>query len=112
MTSLLTSSLGRLRLISILEALSYIYLLYCSIYLKRVMGDDEAIKTPGMIHGVLFCIYALALFSAMIDAKWSLKTAFLVGLTSLFPIVPFLIDHWLKGEQKRVQRLLASPLSN
>lgn len=101
--SLLTSSIGRFRLISILEALSYIYLLYCSIYLKRMMGDAEAIRTPGMIHGVLFCIYLTFLLPAMLEAKWTIKKAFLIFLTSLVPIVPFFIEGWLKREQRRVQ---------
>lgn len=101
--SLLTSPIGRFRLISVLEALSFIYLLFCSIYLKRMLGDAEAIRTPGMIHGVLFCIYCVAIYQAMESAKWSLKKTFLIFLTSLVPIVPFFIEAWLKREQIRVE---------
>lgn len=101
---LITCSIGRLRLISILEALSFIYLLFCSIYLKRMLGDDGAIRTPGMIHGVLFCIYCVCLYQAMESAKWSIKQAFLIFLTSLVPIVPFFIEPWLKREQQRVTK--------
>lgn len=103
MLSLLNSSIGRFRLISILEALSYIYLLYCSIYLKRMMGDAEAIRTPGMIHGLLFCIYLMFLLPAMLKAQWTIKKAFLIFLTSLVPILPFFIEGWLKREQLRIQ---------
>ena len=101
--SLLTNPIGRLRLISILEACSYLYLLFCSIYLNRMLGDAEAIRTPGMIHGILFCIYCVTLYQAMISAKWSIAKAFLIFLTSLIPIVPFFIERWLKREQVRVQ---------
>jgi integral membrane protein len=96
-------SIGRFRLVSILEAFSFIYLLFCSIYLKRMLGDAEAIRIPGMIHGVLFCIYCVCLFQAMESAKWSFKKAGLIFLTSLVPIVPFFIEGWLKREQERVQ---------
>ncbi|MGJ8674174.1 DUF3817 domain-containing protein [Rubritalea sp.] len=96
-------SIGRFRLISYLEAFSFIYLLFCSIYLKRILGDDEAIRTPGMIHGILFCIYCVFLYQAMESAKWSFKQAGLIFLTSLLPIVPFFIEGWLKREQIRVQ---------
>ncbi|MFC5049643.1 DUF3817 domain-containing protein [Rubritalea spongiae] len=99
----LNHSIGRFRLISILEALSYIYLLFCSIYLKRMLGDEEAIRIPGMIHGILFCIYCFCLYQAMETAKWSVKRAGLIFLTSLIPIVPFFIEGWLKREQERVQ---------
>lgn len=100
--SFFNSAIGRFRLISLLEAASFIYLLYCSIYLKRMMGDADAIKTPGMIHGVLFCIYMLCLLFAMLEAKWSIKKAFLLFLTSLVPILPFFVEGWLKKEQLRV----------
>lgn len=90
-----------LRIISIIEALSYLYLAFCSIYLKRILGDDEAIRTPGMIHGVLFCIYCPFLLLAMRYAKWSLKTTALIFLTSLIPIVPFFLENWLKKEDHR-----------
>jgi len=37
----LSSPVTRLRIFSLLDACSYIYLLYCAIYLKRMMGDDS-----------------------------------------------------------------------
>ena len=98
--SLLTNPIGRFRLISILENLSWIYLIYCC-YLKYVQGDADAVSLPGRIHGGLFCIYCLLLLFAMIKAKWSIKQAFLIFLTSLFPFVPFFIEPWLKREQQR-----------
>lgn len=101
--SLLTNPIARLRLISILEACSFLYLLFCSIYLKRMLGDAEAIRTPGMIHGILFCIYCVTLYQAMETAKWCIKTASLIFLTSLIPIAPFFIERWLKREQVRTK---------
>jgi len=108
--SLLTNPIGRLRLISILEACSFLYLLFCSIYLKRMLGDVEAIRTPGMIHGILFCIYCVTLYQAMETAKWSIKTAILIFLTSLIPIVPFFIERWLKCEQVRAAGIRATSI--
>lgn len=98
---MLNTPIGRLRIISILEAISFIYLCYCSIYLKRMMGDDTAIRIPGMIHGLLFCIYCPVLFQAMEKAGWTLKTTSLIFLSSLVPIAPFFIESWLKKEDHR-----------
>lgn len=97
---LLTTAVGRLRIMSILDALSYIYLLYCAIYLKRMLGDDTAIRTPGMVHGILFTLYLVTLLNAMIVKKWSLLTAFLIGVTSVIPFLPFWLEGWLKKEDK------------
>ena len=100
-------SIGGLRIISIIEALSYIYLLYCSIYLKRMQGIDDAIQTPGMVHGVLFCIYVVFLALAMFAAKWSVKQGFLLLLASLFPIIPFFVEPWFRKEQLRLNNSAA-----
>ena len=97
---LLKTAVGRLRIMSILDALSYIYLLYCAIYLKRMMGDDTAIRTPGMVHGVLFTIYCITLLHAMLKKDWSFKTAFLIGITSVVPFLPFWLEGWLKKQDK------------
>jgi len=96
----LSSPVTRLRIFSLLDACSYIYLLYCAIYLKRMMGDDSAIRTPGMIHGIIFCIYCAALLHAWQHKKWSFKTATIIGITSLIPFTPFWLETWLKKQDK------------
>ena len=52
-----------LRSLSMLDGASFIYLLFHSIYSKRIMGDDEAIQIPGMMHGIIFFTYKLILNS-------------------------------------------------
>ena len=101
--------IGYFRLISILENLSWIYLIYCC-YLKYGKGITDAVSIPGRIHGGLFCLYLLLLLFAMLSAKWSIKRSFLIFLTSLFPFVPFFIEGWLKREQKRVMKTKAPAL--
>lgn len=100
----LKTALGRFRMISLIEAISFIFLLYCSLYLKRMLGQPEAIRLPGLVHGILFCIYCPALWQAKEEAQWSMKTTILVFLSSLIPIVPLFIDSWLKREEKRVHK--------
>ncbi|MGJ8654860.1 MAG: DUF3817 domain-containing protein [Akkermansiaceae bacterium] len=95
----LSSPITRLRIISIIDALSFLYLLYCSLYLKRWLGDDEAIRIPGMVHGFLFCLFCIALYQAMEHKKWSFKTAILVFLTCLVPFLPFWLETWLKKQE-------------
>lgn len=85
-----------LRAISFIEGLSYLYLLYCSIYLKRMMGDAHAIDAPGMVHGVLFVIFAIFLFLCWIKKKLSFKASFLVFFASMIPFGFLWIEHYLK----------------
>ena len=74
-----------LRAISVIEGLSFLYLLYCSIYLKRIVGDEHAIDTPGMAHGVFFVIFAVLLFLCWQQKKLSFKNSALVFAASLIP---------------------------
>ncbi|MGJ8676183.1 MAG: DUF3817 domain-containing protein [Akkermansiaceae bacterium] len=96
---MLRTSIGRLRLISIIEGLSYLFLLYHSFYSKRMLGIDDAIKTPGMIHGILFCIFCIALLDAMLAHKWKLRIPALIFLASLIPLAPIWVEIWLKKQQ-------------
>ena len=95
----LSSPVSRLRIISLLDAVSYIYLMYCAIYLKRILGDADAIRIPGMIHGILFSIFCIALLDVWSVKKWSFKTVILVFLTCLIPLVPFWLEGWLKKQE-------------
>jgi len=85
-----------LRIISFLEGLSYLYLLYCSIYLKRMMGDEHAIDTPGAIHGGLFVLFCLFLMLCWRKYKWSIKHCAMIFIASIIPFGFIWIDQKLK----------------
>ena len=53
---MLKTAIGRLRFVGLLEGTSFLVLLYCSIFLKRIQGNDDAIHLPGTIHGALFIL--------------------------------------------------------
>jgi len=99
------TAIGRLRVISIIEAISYLYLLYHAIYSKRILGIEDAIRVPGMIHGVLFCIFCVALLDAMLAQKWKISPPFWnnppvwIFAASLVPLAPIWVEVWLKKQQ-------------
>ncbi|MGD1979587.1 MAG: DUF3817 domain-containing protein [Akkermansiaceae bacterium] len=92
--------LGLLRLTSLLDGLSFIILLYFAIYEKRILGDDTAVRVPGMVHGVIFTVFLVLLYLTMEKRQWPIKRAALVFVCSLIPFAPFFLEPKLKSEQE------------
>ena len=80
-----SSALGRFRVVSFLEGLSYLFLLGVAVPLKYMANIPEATQIPGMLHGILFVLYLVLLIMASIERKWSFKHGFLLFLASIFP---------------------------
>ena len=94
MKKYLQSSLGRLRLLAILEGLSLIFLVFLGVPLKHFMQNGGVVKALGPAHGVLFLLFVLNTFSYGIQASWSFrKTTWKVLLATLIPFGTFYIDR-------------------
>jgi integral membrane protein len=100
---MLKSAIGRLRLIGLLEGTSFLFLLYVAVVEKRIRGNEEAIMIPGWIHGFLFVLFCAALFLAGKPAGWARKTRAKVLLAALLPFGPYVIEPWLRREDRRVR---------
>ena len=85
-----------LRIVALLEAISYMLLVGIAMPLKYIWGQDKAVSVVGMIHGILFIIFCIALVRATISAKWPLSRAALLFMASLLPFGPFLLDKRMK----------------
>jgi len=90
------SALPPFRIVSFIEGLSYLYLLFASLVQKRMWGQEEAIAIPGMIHGVLFGIFGLLLLIVWITLKWSFKKAATYFVASVIPFGFLYIESDLK----------------
>jgi integral membrane protein len=90
-----------LRIVALLEAISYMLLVAIAMPLKYIWGQDKAVSVVGMIHGILFIIFCIALVRATISAKWPLSRAALVFVASLLPFGPFLLDRRMKQWEKQ-----------
>ena len=90
-----------LRIVALLEAISYMLLVGIAMPLKYIWGQDKAVSIVGMIHGILFIIFCIALVRATISAKWPFSRAALLFVASLLPFGPFLLDRRMK-EWERV----------
>lgn len=86
MKKLLSTSTGRLRAISFLEGISLIVLLGITMPLKYALGLSQVSFAAGLVHGVLFLLFALMLTSAAIEHRWkALKIFRIVLFACLLP---------------------------
>lgn len=92
--------LGRLRVIGMIEGISYLILLGIAMPLKYLAGIPEVVKVVGWAHGVLFVGYVLALLHVWVARRWSLGRAVLAFVVSLLPFGTFLFDKSLRREEQ------------
>lgn len=101
---MLNSSIGRLRVISIVEGISFIVLLLIAMPMKYIWGMPNAVTVVGMVHGVLFLLFCVALVNAVLVARWRLKPPLLIFLASLIPFAPLWVEHWLRRQPHHPDR--------
>ena len=82
----LTETTGRLRLLSWVEGISFILLLGITMPLKYGLHIPEPNKVMGLLHGLLFVGYMLALLQATIENRWGFGV-FVKGFVA--SIIPF-----------------------
>ncbi|WP_127585468.1 DUF3817 domain-containing protein [Paenibacillus koleovorans] len=93
------TSLGRLRIITLLEGLSYMVLLGIAMPLKYAADLPEAVRVVGSLHGLLFVLYMLAVAHVTFVHRWSIgKVLFAVG-AAFVPLGNFLLDRRLLREE-------------
>lgn len=100
---MLKSAIGRLRVVALVEGVSFLVLLFIAMPLKYAAGMPMAVKLVGGVHGGLFLLFLLAVFQAMDEGKWPLSRAGLAFVASLVPFGTFWFDRSLREEQARTQ---------
>ena len=80
------------RVISFLEGISYLLLLFVAVPIKYFNGDDSYVKLLGMPHGLFFMLYIVLAIVIQKQMKWNAKTLGIVMLASIIPFGTFYID--------------------
>ena len=86
-------SIQTFRVISLLEALSFIVLLLIAMPIKYILGNPELVRVIGMAHGILFILYILGAFLFKNKLNWSNQILGVVILCSIIPLGPFYVDR-------------------
>jgi integral membrane protein len=98
-------SIRNLRVIGILEGISFLVLLCIAMPLKYFMGIPLAVKYVGWAHGVLFILYIPAVFLARKAMQWNFFQVLVALAASLVPFGTFVLDRQLiKREKLGVER--------
>lgn len=98
------NNIRNLRIIGILEGISFLVLLGIAMPLKYFYGFPEAVKFVGWGHGVLFMLYIPAVFLARQAMNWNFIWTGIALAASLVPFGTFLLDKHLIKREKELLR--------
>jgi len=80
------------KIISYLEGISYLLLLFVGVPMKHFMDNPVVVKSLGMPHGLLFIAYIIMAIYVKGLFNWNTKTFLIVLLASIVPFGTFYID--------------------
>ena len=95
----MNTPIGRLRIIGLIEGISYLVLLCIAMPLKYFADMPAMVKYVGWAHGVLFVLYLLALLHVWIVMRWSFLKVVIAFIASLVPFGTFVLDKQWKKEE-------------
>jgi integral membrane protein len=88
-----SNPLRLLRVVLLIEAVSYLVLWGVAMPLKYWYDRPMAVSVVGMIHGILFLLMIWLLLRAHFEAKWSKQRMWLILAASIVPLWPFALDR-------------------
>jgi integral membrane protein len=96
---MLNDPIGRLRVVGLVEGVSFLVLLGIAMPLKYLAGMPAAVLVVGWIHGVLFMLYMLVIAHAVVLKRLSYVWAGLAVVAAVVPFGPFVLDGRLRREE-------------
>ncbi len=94
-----SSSIKKFRIVSFVEGISFLTLLFVAMPIKYIGGNPIPVKIAGMTHGLLFCLFIYFLYMAASEHKWSKKFSLFAFVTSLVPFGMLFLDKHLKKKE-------------
>ncbi len=80
------------RIISFLEGVSYLLLLFIATPIKYLHGNEAYVKMLGMPHGILFMLYIVLAIVLRKEMKWDSKSFTIILLCAIIPFGTFYVD--------------------
>lgn len=86
------SLLNILRIVAVLEGVSYLLLLFIASPYKYFTQDDAYVKLLGMPHGILFIAYVVLVVIVGRQLKWTSRTFLIALAASIIPFGTFYVE--------------------
>lgn len=100
------NSIRHVRLVGIVEGISYLLLLGIAMPMKYLFGYPLAVRIVGSLHGILFLWFLVALYRAHRECRWSLVASAQLFIASLVPFGFFLVEPRLRREIARAEAVV------
>lgn len=84
------------KIVSWLEGISYILLLFIATPIKYIYDNPAYVKMLGMPHGLLFVAYIILAIMLKYELNWKNKTFAWVCLLAILPFGTFFVGKYLK----------------
>ena len=88
----LKTVLGQLRILALIEGISFLLLFGVTMPLKYINGIEMPNKIVGMIHGILFIAFCIWVVRVAMQNKWSILKTLVALASSLLPFATFVLD--------------------
>jgi integral membrane protein len=95
---MVAKAVGRLRVISLLEGVSFLILLTCSV-IKRTADNATGVHIMGPVHAVFFILYVILALDVRGKLNWDGATTAKVLVASAIPFAPFFVERWLRTQE-------------
>ncbi len=91
-----SGQLRRLRLVSLLEGVTLVILVFVAVPLKHLAGYGFATATMGPIHGMAFLLYSWMLAQTAAFCRWPKGTLLRLFILACIPFGAFANERWLR----------------
>lgn len=92
---MLKSKVGRLRILSLVEGLSLVLLVFFAVPMKYLFDSPIFVRVIGMTHGVLFLALVLMTIMIGVELGWKFKRMAMIMAASVIPFGCFYVDSKL-----------------
>jgi integral membrane protein len=92
------TALWFLRIASMLEGISYLFLLFVAMPMKYLAGEPLWVRWAGRVHGGLFVLLVVALVAGASARSWPVARSLRVVGMALVPFGAFFLDREFASE--------------
>lgn len=93
---MMNDPIARLRIIGLVEGISFLLLLVVAMPLKYMMDIPQPVTVIGMIHGILFLLYILTVLNVKVSHNWPMGRALGAIVAGILPFGPMILNKRLR----------------